>query len=339
MSSAQSHSSIGSLRSTSASSISSIDDHSNDFFLNNHSNDFFLNNQRFIFIKELCDSKFSVYLTKDTKTNQLQALKLFPWNEEDDQPCPFFTKEVRFAQISHPNVISIHDYKIEQEILSENVKKVSYITMDYAKNGDLFEALITLRIPFNETLLRTYFRQIIFGLEAIHSRDAAHLDLKLENILLDENFAIKIIDFDLSFMPEDKIINSRGTENYRAPEIVKNICQDGKLADIYSLAIILFLLKTGGKLPFLENRTYHGIDMKYLLQTNPKLFWEKHCQLLGKPSSFFTEEFKELFERMAKQNPLERPTINEIKSSAWFQQEIYSEGEVFDFMSKKFNLA
>lgn len=329
MSSALTQSSIGSLRSTSASSISSTHDEE----------DFFLNNKRFVFIKELCDSKFSIYLVQDTKTNQLQALKLFPWGELDNQPSPFFTKEVRFAQFSHPNVISINDYKIEQEIVSDNVRKVSYLAMDYCKNGDLFEALITMRIQFDDKLLRTYFRQMIFGLEALHSQGAAHLDLKLENILLDKDFKIKIIDFDLSYMPEDKVVNSRGTENYRAPEIVANTCQDAKAADIYSLAIMLFLLKTGGRLPFYENRTYYGNDMKYILQTDVMLFWEKHTQILGKPEDFFSYEFKDLFVRMTKQNPSERLTIAEIKNSAWFQKEVYNEEEVFDFMSKKFNLA
>ncbi|RYX99953.1 hypothetical protein EON78_02240 [bacterium] len=131
-----------------------------------------------------------------------------------------------------------------QFLLCITIHKISYTLMDYAPNGDLFEAVETKRIPFNERLVRSYFQQIVTGVEAIHSNGAAHLDLKLENILLDNEFNAKIADFDMCYFPEDRRIMSRGTQNYRAPEIIKGNCQNAQAADVYSLGVILFLLKT-----------------------------------------------------------------------------------------------
>lgn len=322
--------SLTSIRSTSGSSASSD---------NESAQSFFIDNKQIQFLAELSESKFPVYLVKDLKTSNLQAIKIFPWNEDEEEPSIFFKRETRFSQINHPNVISITDHKTEQEVYSDEVNKVSYILMEYAKNGDLFEALMTLQVSFNETLIRTYFHQMLEGLEALHAIDAAHLDLKLENILLDKKFVAKITDFDLSYMPEDKEINSKGTENYRAPEIITGDCKDGKAADIYSLAIILFLLKTKGRMPFIENGLYNGIDMKSLLKNDPELFWKKHCEFMGKKDSFFSKEFKQLFEDMTQQVPDMRATLKEIKNSEWCNQEIYSQEKVFELMSTRFNLA
>ena len=47
-------------------------------------------------------------------------------------------------------------------------------------------------------------------------------------------------------------ITTKGTQNYRAPEITKGSCVDPYAADIYSAGVILFLLKTGGRIAFNE---------------------------------------------------------------------------------------
>jgi len=295
----------------------------------------FLDNKRLQFIQKIDESKFPVYLIQDTRTQKLQVIKLFPWNEEKDVPCLCFQKEVRFAKINHPNLVFIHTHKIEQETYLDDIQRVSYIIMDYAKNGDLFDILMTAKIPFDDQLIRTYFHQIVAGLEVIHNRGAAHLDLKLENFLLDENFTLKITDFDLSYTPEDKRVTGKGTVNYRAPEIIEGCCKDPQAADIYSAGIALFLLKTGGKLPFKERSLYHGVDMKALLETNTKEFWKKQCEFLGKESSFFSEEFKRLFIWMTQQYSCKRPTISQIKTSLWYCEETYSKDELYRFMSAR----
>lgn len=78
----------------------------------------------------------------------------------------------------------------------------------------------------------------------------AHLDLKLENILLDENYNIKLSDMGASLilLESGGFTNSRrGTANYMSPE-VQNLqpgdCYDAFKNDIYSLGVTLYLLLT-----------------------------------------------------------------------------------------------
>jgi len=287
-------------------------------------------------IRQLSDAKFPVYLVSYLPTGQEFAMKIFPW--ENDSPTSFFLNEVRFAQFCHPNIIPIVYYDYEQEAgFAGESSKISYLLMEFAKYGDLFDVLITAKIPLTEVLVRTYFHQVIEGLEALHSSGAAHLDLKLENVLMDHNYMLKLVDFDLSYMYGDGKVNTRGTKNFRAPEMLTGTCSNPQAADIYSAGILLFLMKTGGIIPHKEDDSADGGLIQRLTQLNPKKFWEKHCEAAIKKSSFFSEDFKNLFMRMTKANPEERPTIAQIKSSKWYNKEICSKEDIFLYMNGRFS--
>ncbi len=74
--------------------------------------------------------------------------------------------------------------------------------MQLANAGDLLSEVITGNSQFNENIAKVFFVQIINGLECIHSKLICHLDLKLENILIDVRFKkidgkLDISDIDL----------------------------------------------------------------------------------------------------------------------------------------------
>ncbi len=74
--------------------------------------------------------------------------------------------------------------------------------MQLANAGDLLSEVITGNSQFNENITKVFFVQIINGLESIHSKLISHLDLKLENILIDVKFKkidgkLDISDIDL----------------------------------------------------------------------------------------------------------------------------------------------
>ena len=169
---------------------------------------------------------------------------------------------------------------------------------------------------------------MIEGLEYIHSFNVAHLDIKLENLLVGRDYQLKIADFDLSYQAGDTRILTRGSKYYRAPELRMEKCRDGYAADIYSAAIVLFAMKCGGVVPLGEGELNQGVDYVKLLRDDPEEFFRKHCYIQQKSSSFFDVDFKSLFVAMTKSNPDKRANIQDIKSSRWYKGSVYSYEEL-----------
>lgn len=282
-------------------------------------------------VKKLRKAKFSVYVAKANSENKLYALKVFPY--ENDRINHDYLNECMFSTLDHPNIIKIVDCVDERDSVHKNEhSKISYILMELAPYGDFFDVFMEKKIKFDSKLARTYFHQLIDGLEYMHNHGMAHLDLKPENLLLGENFKLKICDFDLSYMEGDEHIKSYGTRCYRAPELVMDNCINPPAADVFSSGILLFVFKCSGKIPQTEDSPYHGVNLFELMQMDPKKFWEVHLEAQERDSEFFEDDFKELFMKMTNSNPQKRPTINEIKQSSWYKKEIYSEQEVIQIM-------
>lgn len=208
--------------------------------------------------------------------------------------------------------------------------------MEFASNGDFHHALIDNDIPYDEVLTRTYFSQLIDALSYLHNREMAHMDLKLENILLGDQYQLKLIDFDLSFSKKVGKVKGRGTVDYRSPELKdRKKDLDVYKCDIYSAGIFLFALYSRGILPFKEGNKTNRLFEDF--QISPKLFWANHQKIQQKGKEFWSNSFRELFEAMCNADPKKRPTINEIKKFEWLQGPTYSQKEVRNIMKKIFN--
>lgn len=279
-------------------------------------------------VKKIAAAKFPVYLASSKVNKQNYAMKIFNHSGEDPHPC--FQNEIRFSTLKHPNVIAMVHYEEERDTLYKGkLRKVSYILMEYAPYGDFYDFMCKYGSKLDEKLIRTFFRQLIDGIEYLHSREIAHLDLKPENLLLGTGFNLKIADFDMSTVKGDDKIIGRGTKNYRAPEFFKAESSDSKVrasypADIYSAAIILFVMKSGGMYPHCENQCLKGVNLEEMMYQNNEQFWKKHCKIQGRDTGFFGKEFKELFNAMVKREPNERLKIKEIKESSWYNGPVYT---------------
>ena len=101
-------------------------------------------------------------------------------------------------KLSHDNVIKLLGYNLNASYQERDYNCIMFV-LEYANNGELTHLIKQLGcIP--EILARTYFQQIIQGLKACHEAFVIHRDIKCENILLDENFNIKVSDFGLSIV-------------------------------------------------------------------------------------------------------------------------------------------
>lgn len=285
-----------------------------------------LNFDKIALCKVLSKAKFVVLLGCLPSEKKKFAVKVFPFDK--DQPDSCFLNEIQFKKLRHKNVISILHYELEREATYANGScKTSYIIMELAPHGDLHDFLLSGKVQFDDKLARTFFHQLIAGVEYLHSVGVAHLDLKPENLLLGDNYQLKIGDFDQAYLKGYNKIVTKGTVNYRAPELVERRCKNPKAADIYSAGIILFVMKCNGILPYAENSD-EGIYMFQLMMCNPESFWKDQIKLQGKDCSELDTDFKELFMSMVAFDPKDRMSIQQIKESKWFNKPVYTPNEL-----------
>lgn len=141
------------------------------------------------------------------------------------------------------------------------------------------------------------------SIEYMHSRRVVHRDLKLENILVDDELNLKIADFGFaSYKNIDCLKSYRGTMTYMAPEIKLGKEYKGTQVDVFSFGVILFIL-THGIFPFKEARTEEYF-YNLLVQGDLETYFTKVNGMNLSP------EFKDLIVRLFSFDPDRRPTTD-----------------------------
>ena len=124
-----------------------------------------------------------------------------------------------------------------------------YILTEFCQGNELFY-ILKKNMGINRILKIVY--QISLGVKALHENNIFHLDLKLENIMINYKDEIKIIDFGLSKIMNSKLNNKQkykkvktitGTIGYLAPEIINQQIVHER-TDIWNIGIILWMLLT-----------------------------------------------------------------------------------------------
>ena len=136
--------------------------------------------------------------------------------------------------------------------------------MEYVKGKSLYDYLKTKpgrKLQLSEA--KRIFRQVISGMAYCHERNISHRDIKLENILIDEDSNIKIIDFGFAtcIPPSQHIKIFCGTAIYICPEIAEKREYCGGPADMWSLGVLLYNMLTGS-FPF--KSAYHRTLFKQI---------------------------------------------------------------------------
>lgn len=275
---------------------------------------------------------YRVKLGVNRKTDSKVALKFFKVDDgfDEDKIKKMFKNEVKvMKKMDHPNIVKILDYKYKEKVPDKVGYNISYLVLELAENGSIFNH-IAEKGRFKEKIARLYFRQLVSALEHIHAQGYAHRDVKLENLLLDENFNLKLGDFGLT--SKSKTSNSRkGTLAYMAPEILEGEKYETTEADIYSAAISLFMMMT-------QNCPYQkaqASDKTFVQVATGKWadFWNTHSRLCGS-ERVFSENFKDLFSKMISVNRAERLTLQQIRAHKWFNGPLPTPEELDRFFNK-----
>jgi 5'-AMP-activated protein kinase catalytic alpha subunit len=187
-----------------------------------------------------------VYHCRSLSTNESVATKVIKKEKlKKERLVKQIKREVSVMRlVRHPHIVDL------KEVMATKGK--IFLVMEYVKGGELFAKVAKGKLK--EDVARKYFQQLISAVDFCHSRGVTHRDLKPENLLLDENEDLKVSDFGLSALPEQRredgmLLTPCGTPAYVAPEVLKKKGYDGSKADIWSCGVILYALICG-YLPF-----------------------------------------------------------------------------------------
>jgi len=198
-----------------------------------------------------------VYRARDTKLNRDVALKVLPevFARDAERMARFRREAQVLASLNHPNIATIYG-------LEESNGNCALV-MELVEGPTLADRIRQGAIPLDEAL--PIARQIAEALEAAHEKGIVHRDLKLANIKIKPDGAVKVLDFGLAKMAEAAATASNpdesptvpmgatlvgqilGTAAYMAPEQARGKTVD-KRADIWSFGVVLYEMLSGRRL-------------------------------------------------------------------------------------------
>jgi len=188
-----------------------------------------------------------VYRAQDLMLERSIAIKVL---RKDYSKNPKFRTQFRqeakaAANLSHPNIVTVHDFGFFSNQL--------YIVMEYVPGIDLKSLLKQRgRLDTSETI--ELITQACSGIGYAHRAGLVHCDVKPQNMLVSPDKRLKVVDFGIAralstISPQEQADVVWGSPQYFSPEQASGAAPS-PASDVYSLGVILFELLTG-RLPFL----------------------------------------------------------------------------------------
>ncbi|HTD53123.1 MAG TPA: protein kinase, partial [Thermoanaerobaculia bacterium] len=192
-----------------------------------------------------------VYRARDTRLSRDVAIKVLPDHlSQNAEALSRFEQEAKaVAALSHPNILSIHDFGEDRGI--------AYAVMELLEGETLRQRLEAADLPLRKAL--EFALQIAQGLAAAHERGIVHRDLKPENVFVTRDGVVKILDFGLAKAPSAAASDGKsgnptvsptlpgvvlGTVGYMSPEQVRGEAADHR-SDLFSFGAVLYEMLTG----------------------------------------------------------------------------------------------
>lgn len=182
-----------------------------------------------------------IYKAVHTTLNRQVAIKvLHPQYSGDPAFLKRFMREARaMAKLDHDNIIRVFD-------VSED-NAAHYIVMEYFSGKDL-KRLLLEKGRFQPQEMLSIIIQVTSALYYAHTRGIVHRDIKLGNIMVDNQGRAKIADFGIAAAADEISVTVTGqiigTPEYMSPEQARGEHLDGR-SDLYSLGVVIYEMLTG----------------------------------------------------------------------------------------------
>ncbi|XP_076957538.1 serine/threonine-protein kinase SRK2E-like isoform X2 [Bidens hawaiensis] len=262
---------------------------------------------RYELLKDIGSGNFGVArLMRDKQTNELVAVKYIERGDKIDENVQ--REIINHRSLRHPNIVRFKEVLLTPTHLA--------IVMEYASGGELFERICNAgRFPEDEA--HFFFLQLVSGVGYCHNMQVCHRDLKLENTLLDgsQSPRLKICDFGYS---KSSVLHSQpkstvGTPAYIAPEVLLKKEYDGKMADVWSCGVMLYVMLVGAY-PFEDPE-------------EPKNFRKTIQRILNVQYSIpsyvhISTGCRQLMSKIFVADPAKRITMEEIRNHEWFMRNL-----------------
>ena len=177
-----------------------------------------------------------VHFARDPVLDRNVAVKLIARDVDDDAARKRLVREARAAgRLQHPNIVTIFD-------AGEHDGR-SYIAMEYVP-GETLRSLIRRRAPLPLRRRLELIEGACAGLAHAHRAGVVHLDIKPDNLMLDETGVVKVLDFGIARVLQGDALATRnlsGTLSYMSPEQIAGKSLDRR-SDVFSLGCSSFEL-------------------------------------------------------------------------------------------------
>ncbi|CAH6791969.1 PAS domain-containing serine/threonine-protein kinase [Phodopus roborovskii] len=199
------------------------------------------------------------------------------------------------SKVEHANIIKVLD-------VFENQGFFQLVMEKHGSGLDLF-AFIDRHPCLDEPLASYIFRQLVSAVGYLRSKGIIHRDIKDENIVIAEDFTIKLIDFgSAAYLERGKLFYTFcGTIEYCAPEVLMGNPYRGPELEMWSLGVTLYTL---------------------IFEENPFCEVEETMEAVIHPPFLVSQELMSLLSGLLQPSPEQRTTLEKLVIDPWVTQPV-----------------